>query len=214
MTGSIARRVAVAAAVTVFGVLSVAAVGVAQATDGRFTLHTEHNNYPPKCKLTLVADRATVPVGQKVTLTANYVGSGCSVKFAFGKQTKTVGSQNGFAQVTFVSTATHGTVQASATTVGCKFHETAYTSVKASSPSISLPGYIKKSQGFHVSIYQFPALTNINVRVYNAHFSKTVVVKTGSGGSASPWFTVPTSGSYVVVASGAGAYASATFFAH
>ena len=120
MTGSIARRVAVAAAVTVFGVLSVSAVGVAQATDGTVHFHHEHSNYPPKSKLTLVADRATVPVRQKVTLTANYVGSGCSVKFTFGKQTKTVGSQNGIAQVTFVSTATHGTVQASATTVGCK----------------------------------------------------------------------------------------------
>ena len=214
MTGSIARRVAVAAAITVFGILSVSAVGVAQATDGRFTVHTDHGNYPPKCKLTLVADRATVPVGQKVTLTANYVGSGCSVKFTFGNQTKTVGSHNGSAQVTFVSTATSGTIQASATTVGCKIHETAYTSVKASSPSIALPGYIKKNHGFNVTIHQFPALTNINVRVYNAHFSKTVVVKTDSGGNASPGFTVPKSGSYVAVASGGGAYASTTFYAH
>jgi hypothetical protein len=201
--------VGVALAVVAGGTFS--AVQVAQATNG--TYHTQHN-YPPKTKLSLVANRASVPVTQKVTLTALHVGNGCSVKFTFGSQTLTTGSSLGKAQATFKSTATSGVIHASASTFGCAWHETAYTSVKASSPAITLPSWVKKNTNFAVTIYQFPALSNINVRVYNAHFSKTVTVKTGSGGTAAPTFKVPNAGSYVVVASGAGAYASTTFVAH
>jgi hypothetical protein len=195
VTRTISRRMGALVAFTLLAGVAVSAGQGAQA-------------YPPGTHLKLVADRASVPVTQKVTLTASHVGPGCHVKFTFGSQQKSTSSSHGTAQVTFTSTATHGVIHASATTFGCPFHETANTSVKASSPAIKLPDHVRKNHPFAVTIYQFPALTNIKVRVYNGHFSKTLAVKTGSGGTAMPTFNVPTAGSYLVVASGGGASAS------
>jgi hypothetical protein len=164
--------------------------------------------YPPGIKLSLQADRQTVPVTQKVTLTASHVGPGCSVMFTFGSQRANAKAQAGTASATFQSRVTSGVIKAEASTFGCAFHETAFTTIKASSPAIRLPAHVVARLSFKLTIYQFPALMQIKVRVYNGHFSKTVEVKTGSGGTAAPVFEVPTAGSYLVVASGGQAFAS------
>jgi hypothetical protein len=169
--------------------------------------------YPPGTGLHLVANRPSVAVTQKVTLSVFHAGPGCRVKFTFGTQHAFRSTSKGKAAATFTSTATSGTIHAKAATYRCAYLEHAFTTVRASSPAIKLPAHVVKRHSFRVTIYRFPADTTISVRVYNASFSKTRLVTTGGAGTSKPTFTVPSAGSYVVVASGAGAFASTVLHA-
>ena len=218
MSKSVLGRIAIAVALVAS--LTFAGVSAAQAADGQLAMHLgkhhkhhKHHTYPPKTKLTLVADRATVAKGQQVTLTAGNVAKGCRVKFTFGSLSTSTPSSNGTARATFTSPYSHGTITASAHTYGCNYPESAYTTVKATSPACHV-GYVKRQKPFHVTLGRFPAGSLIEIRVYNTHFSKTQHVRTDSHGGVSVVFVVPRSGSYLVVASGGGTYSTITFVVH
>jgi hypothetical protein len=197
--------------------LAVAATLTAQSAASAANDHVSASTaraYPPGINLSLDANRDSVAVGQKVTLSAFHAGPGCSVKFTFGSQHAYRTASNGKAAATFTSEETSGTIHAKAVTYSCAYLESASTSVKASSPSIGTSGQLVKRHSFRVSISRFPPVSQIRIRVYNSHFSKTIFVQTGWKGRASGLFKVSKAGSYVVIASGHGAFASTVINVH